>query len=583
MEAIVYKPLNSIWLKASVVGSIWASIEILLGSFLHNLNIPLSGTILSFISVYLLISFLQIWKENGLILRAGLICALMKSISPSAIILGPMIGIMTEAILLELFILLLGRNLVSYMIGGAFAVLSALFHKLLSLLILYGFDFIKIITALYKFLVKQINLPDLDPIPLIIIITVIYIATGIVAAISGYISGNKYLKNTNPVSSDDFEIKLRSNNQLFSNTTKQIYSIYYLFINLIALIISLILINLDKKVLSVIFPALYIGICIYHYKSSLNRFKNFSVWIQFLVITLVAAFLWNGISGNLFSISGLVAGLKMVARAIIIIIGFSAISIELKNPLVKSVLYKKGFADLYQSLSLAFSALPDIISHLTESKKRFSKPSFLKFNLLKQAETLLMIFEKEHLSKPQIVIITGELHEGKTTYAKTIIDKLHYQGFKIGGFLSLGLLEDGERTGFDLFDIETKRQVVLCRKTQNDNWLKYGHYYFNPDGLSKGNEILSPARLSDKQAVIIDEIGPLELGDKGWCESIENICRNSSIPQIWIVRKSLVPKVIKKWNVGNIYICKISEDSIADVQELLIGIISSKGKKYEIN
>src|SRR5664280_916049 len=167
MEAIVYKPLNSIWLKASVVGSIWASIEILLGSFLHNLNIPLSGTILSFISVYLLISFLQIWKENGLILRAGLICALMKSISPSAIILGPMIGIMTEAILLELFILLLGRNLVSYMIGGAFAVLSALFHKLLSLLILYGFDFIKIITALYKFLVKQINLPDLDPIPLI--------------------------------------------------------------------------------------------------------------------------------------------------------------------------------------------------------------------------------------------------------------------------------------------------------------------------------------------------------------------------------------------------------------------------------
>jgi nucleoside-triphosphatase THEP1 len=464
------------------------------------------------------------------------------------------------------------------MLGGASAVLSALFHKLLSLLILYGFDFIKIITALYKFLVKQINLPDLDPVPLIIIITVIYIVTGIVAAISGYFSGKNYLKNARTNSPDDFEIRLHSNNQLFSNTTKQIYSIYYLFINLISVIISLILINLDKKVLSVIFPALYIGICIYHYKSSLNRFRNFSVWIQFVVITLVAAFLWNGISGNLFSISGLVAGIKMVARAIIIIIGFSAISIELKNPLVKVVLYKKGFADLYQSLSLAFSALPDIISNMTESKKRFSKPSYKNFNLLKQAETLLMVFEKEHLSKPQIVIITGELHEGKTTYAKTIIDKLHNQGFKIGGFLSLGLLEDGDRTGFDLFDIETKQQVVLCRKTQNDDWLKYGHYYFDPDGLSKGKEILSMARLSDKQAVIIDEIGPLELGNQGWCDSIENICRNSSIPQIWIVRKSLVPKIIKKWNIGNIFICKINEDSIADVQELLTAIINSKGK-----
>jgi nucleoside-triphosphatase THEP1 len=583
METIVYKPLNSVWLKASVVGSIWASIEILLGSFLHNLNIPLSGTILSFISVYLLISFLQIWKEKGLILRAGLVCALMKSISPSAIILGPMIGIMTEALLLELFILLLGRNLVSYMIGGAFAVLSALFHKLLSLLILYGFDFIKIISALYQFLVKQINLPNLDPVPLVIIITVIYIATGIVAAISGYFSGKNYLKNARTISPDDFEIRLHSNNQLFSSTTKQKYSIYYLFLNLVAIIISLILINFDMIVPSVIFPVFYAGVCVYHYKSSLNRFRNLSIWIQFFLITLVAAFLWNGISGNLFSVNGLVAGLKMVARAIIIIIGFSAISIELKNPLVKSVLYKKGFAELYQSLSLAFSALPDIISHLTESKKRLSKPSFKNFNLLKQAGTLLMIFEKEHLSKPQIVIITGELHEGKTTYAKKVIDMLHNQNLKIGGFLSLALNEGGDRTGFDLFDIETKLQVVLCRKTQNDDWFKYGHYYFNPDGFSKGNEILSMTRLSDKQAVVIDEIGPLELGDQGWCEAIEKICRTSSIPQIWIVRKSLIQKVIKKWNVGNIFICRISEDNIVDVQELLIRIINSSGKKYEIN
>jgi hypothetical protein len=75
MEPIAYKPLNSIWFKASVAGSIWASVEIILGSFLHNLKIPLSGMVLSFISVYLLIFFLQIGKENGLIWWSGLICA----------------------------------------------------------------------------------------------------------------------------------------------------------------------------------------------------------------------------------------------------------------------------------------------------------------------------------------------------------------------------------------------------------------------------------------------------------------------------------------------------------------------------
>ena len=121
MQIIPGKPLSQKWLKAAVIGSIWASVEIILCSFLRNLKIPFSGMILSFISVWLLISFLQLWKENSIILRAGIICALMKSISPSALILGPMIGIITEAILIELFIFIFGKNLFGYMIGGAFA------------------------------------------------------------------------------------------------------------------------------------------------------------------------------------------------------------------------------------------------------------------------------------------------------------------------------------------------------------------------------------------------------------------------------------------------------------------------------
>jgi len=38
--------LPDIWLKAAMLGSLWASIEIILGSFLHNLHIPFSGTFL---------------------------------------------------------------------------------------------------------------------------------------------------------------------------------------------------------------------------------------------------------------------------------------------------------------------------------------------------------------------------------------------------------------------------------------------------------------------------------------------------------------------------------------------------------
>ena len=573
METIKYTPLNSIWLKASVVGSFWASIEILFGSFLHNLRIPLSGTILSFLSVYILIAFFQIWKENGLIIRAGLICALMKSISPSAIILGPMIGILSEALLLELFIYLFGKNLVAYIFGGAFAVLSSLLHKLVSLLVLYGLNFIKILTALYQFSVKQINLKNIDPLQLVILIAGIYIVSGAAAAIWGYLTGTNYLKKVKTVAEAE-DIKLQADNQLFSQTTKQKYSIFYLLLNLCAIGISLFLINLNLTILSILFPMTYIGFCVYHYKSSLNRFKKKSIWIQFALITLVAAFILNGITEkSFFSFSGLIIGLKMIARAIIVILGFATIGIELKNPIIKTVLYNKGFANLYQSLILSFSALPYIIESLPETKYLFKKTDPGNLEIFSRAEALLSTFEKDHLRRPQIIIITGEIKQGKTTFLKTIVNDLQKHKIQIAGFLAIGIDVNGVRTGFMLSDINTSQQIELCKKTIHEQWLKYGHYYFNPEGIVFGNEILSINNLPDKQLVIIDEIGPLEIDNQGWSQAIDKIITSSVIPHIWVVRKSLVKIIIRKWNIGNAYIFDIEDSSAEEVENKLNEIL----------
>ncbi len=576
METIIFKPLNSVWLKASVVGSFWASIEIILGSFLHNLKVPLSGTVLSFISVYLIIAFIQKWKEKGLILRAGLVCALMKSISPSAIILGPMIGILTEAFLLEFFIWLFGRNILGYLIGGGFAVLSALLHKVFNLLILYGLNFIKILSDLYQFAIKQINLSSLDPWFLITIIIFIYMASGFTAAASGYFTGKKYIKNKH-IKNDQPYIAIRKENPLFSETTNQKYSVYNLLLNIIAIIISLFIINLDFNYIYLLFPLSYLSFSIYHYKSSLIRFKKISIWIQFALITIIASFLWNGISGsNFFSAKGLIIGLQMISRAVIIIIGFATISIELKNPIIKSVLYKKGFANLYQSVNLAFSALPGIISSLPESKKIFKNAGMVFYNIFNQAENLLVTFEKEHSKHSPVIIITGERHTGKTTFVKKLIENLKKQKISITGFLSIGIDNNGIRSGFKIVGIDSGQEVGLCSNVVNSDWLNFGQYYFNPQGIAFGNEILSKNNLSDYKLVIIDEIGPIELNNKGWNNSIEVICQTSSIPQLWVVRKSLVEKIVKKWNVGNIYIFNIEEDSLNDAENKILEIIKYK-------
>src|SRR5271169_5599624 len=101
---------SDLWRKAAVLGSLWACFEITLGSFLHNAQFPLSGHILTGIGIALLVAGRRLWPEKGLLWRAGLICAAMKSISPSAFILSPMIAISIEGFLLETGVLVAGAN-----------------------------------------------------------------------------------------------------------------------------------------------------------------------------------------------------------------------------------------------------------------------------------------------------------------------------------------------------------------------------------------------------------------------------------------------------------------------------------------
>jgi nucleoside-triphosphatase THEP1 len=577
MELISGKPLKSIWLKAAVAGSIWASIEIIFGSFLHNLKIPLSGMFLSFIGVWLMISFLQVWKESGLIWRAGLICALMKSISPSAFILGPMIGIFTEALLIELFIFLLGKNLAGYIAGGAFAVLETIIHKLISLLILYGFNFIKILSDLYNFALKQIHLEHVNPFYLIGIITAIYITAGTTGALLGYFTGLKYLSKRT-ASRGKINVSLSTGNPLFNQVQGQSYSLILLLINLLSIAIILFLLNYDLLFAAAFSSIAYLLFCITKYKNAMKRLKKLSFWISFLIITFTAAFLWDGFSnGAFFTINGLITGLKMNARAVIIILGFASISVELKNPVIKSVLYHKGFANLYQSLSLSFSALPNIISSLSKSGNKANAIPAISFQgLFSQAETLLAVFEKEDLQKPQIVIITGDIHQGKTTFTRSIVNTLGDNKIRISGFLSLGIDENHKRTGFYLYDIESGEKIELCSEKKDNDRINYGQFYFNREAIVKGQEILKVENLIDKQLIVIDEIGPLELRNDGWNSSLEIICRKISIPHLWVVRRSIIKEVSRKWNVGNVYIYDIETDEMADVVNKLMEIISAR-------
>jgi nucleoside-triphosphatase THEP1 len=577
VKTVPYSPISPVWLRAAVVGSIWASLEIIIGSFLHNLRVPFSGTILAVMSVYLIIAFVQIWNDSGLVWRAGLICALMKSVSPSAVIIGPMTGIMLEALLLEIFILAFGRNLFGYIIGGAVAVLSSLLHKLITLLLLYGFDFVRILSGLYQFSVRQVKLEETPASAVIAIISALYIIAGIAGAIGGFLAGKAYIRNRERDQSRPVH-NLKSENSLFSHTSPHKYSIGILFLNLAAIVICLLLINSAPLLPAILCSAGYITVCLLYYRQSLNRLRKPAIWIQFALIALLSAFLWNTFSHEgLFDRQGLTAGIKMIWRAIIVIIGFAAISVEMKNPLIKSVLYNRGLTNLYQALTMAFAALPSVISQLPTAREMMRNRQASFGYLFRSAESLLALFEEEQSRRPEIFIITGSRQQGKTSHLKELTATLRSSHVKLAGFLSEGVHSGGKRTGFNLTDLKTGESTELCRTDDRYEGPKQGDYRFNPAALVMGENILGSSLIGGTEVIIIDEIGPIEISGKGWYSAIEKLCSSTSVPQIWTVRRSLVEKAVRRWNTGTVHIIDAGLTDVKETASLVFSSIQNRG------
>jgi len=372
--------LSDKWLKAAVIGGLWASIEIVVGSFLHNLRIPFAGTILASQGILILIAFSQIWRENGIIIRAGIITALMKSISPSSVILGPMIGIFVEALLLEFFLLLFRRGIVGVILGSAAALSSALLHKIFSIIILYGWNIVLIYKNIFAYFQKFLNIDLLSPLQFVLLILFIYIAFGAFAGILGLYIG-KRAKILLPTSKAiDADLKTED---LFPLNTNQQFNLFLLALNVVLIPVGIVLINLNVLYYGLPFLLLYTLFAYWRYTTILRRLKKPIFWIQLLVIIAMSGFfLTNQQSNQIFSIEGFNYGLEMSFRALFIVLVFTAISIELRNPRIKQLLYAHHLGSLHASLSLAFSALPIIIKSLPPVKLLFKQPIDVFANLI---------------------------------------------------------------------------------------------------------------------------------------------------------------------------------------------------------
>lgn len=553
------------WIKASIIGTIWAASEIVLGSFLHNLKVPFSGNILTAIGIIILISVSYIWREKGLFWRAGLICAIMKTMSPSAVIFGPMIAIFSEAMLLEISVRLLGKTLPGFFLGSILAMSWNLFQKLVNLIIFYGFNIVELYKNLIQYAQKQLNIhSDIFWLPLIIL-AVIYALLGLLSAIIGIRVGRKILNQ--PV---EFQPKTYSNTFLQNNKAKQDfdYSLTWLFVDIILIIGGLVLLNYAGIIYWSIAVTGIATIWVFRYKRALRQLSKPKFWVYFVLITMLSAFVFTQVQSESLQ-KGLLIGLQMNFRAVLIIVGFSVLGTELYNPGIRNFFMKTYFKQLPLALELSFESLPSMISNIPDFKTIARNPVSIISRLISQVDFRLAELKAKINFKQKVFIIAGSVGQGKTTFLINVLSELKNWDIKTGGFYSPRLMENNETTGYDIVDISTGEREGFLRKTEDPGLKSIGKYQLFQDGLNKGITALKASNNLNSRIVVIDEVGNLELEGKGWASSLDALIHASDHHILMVVRENFVEKVVARWHLKQSNVLNISQINYLEASHLI--------------
>ena len=135
----------------AVFGALWGAVEISLGSLLHVLNVPLSGSVLSAIGLGVALTGRLFVPRRGATLFIGVIAMLLKLFSLGSVVIGPMVGILAEAIIAEIVLSLFGKpSTLAFILAGGLGVLWTMVQPFFTGLLIFGQEAASIWSKLLK-------------------------------------------------------------------------------------------------------------------------------------------------------------------------------------------------------------------------------------------------------------------------------------------------------------------------------------------------------------------------------------------------------------------------------------------------
>jgi len=547
------------WIRASIIGTIWAAAEIVLGSFLHNLRVPFSGNMLTAIALVILIAVSYRWRQHGLYWRAGVICALMKAMSPSAIIFGPMIAIIMESVLLEVSVRLLGRTWLGFIIGSMLAMSWNLFQKVFNMIIFYGGNLVEIYSGITAWAEKQLSLKfDAFWAPLVLLLS-IYALFGAVTAVAGIITGRR-IASLPPEESLPEPAVIRTHEKKKNDSFD--YSLAWLAADIMMVAGMLVVVSTLTWVWWVIVVVPVVVIMALRYKRAMRQLSKPGFWITFVIITMLSAIVFTAFSHEKSNLlEAVLIGIQMNFRAVIIIVGFSALGTELYNPKIRALFSRTRFRQLPLALELSAASLPTMIADMPDLKTAVKKPVSILNLMITRVERRLNEVRNEQEERKKIYLVTGAVGEGKTAWLVKLTGLMKERGISTGGILALRIMEEGKTTGYDITDISSGSRTPFLRQT-GDATVGVERFTMDEAGFRAGQRALDPSVNRTMDVVIIDEVGPLELRGQGWSDRIIGLLNETRAILILAVRKNLTEDVKEKFGITTAGITDVTNGDV---------------------
>ncbi|HHY55318.1 MAG TPA: AAA family ATPase [Chloroflexi bacterium] len=154
----------------------------------------------------------------------------------------------------------------------------------------------------------------------------------------------------------------------------------------------------------------------------------------------------------------------------------------------------------------------------------------------------------------RILLITGAIGSGKTTYCRAQIDAARRAGLDVAGVLSPARFAQGVKVGIDVLDLRSGelrelahlRTMETAETASGVTGVVTQRWRFDAAALAWANQVLAQATPCD--LLVVDELGPLELEQgRGWTAALATIDARAFDDALLVVRSSLLAQALARW------------------------------------